>query len=201
MRRWWLAIVLLGGCGSTPATPAPTELDLTAELAAPVQLPTGISIAAANLHLSGIHAVSDRSSADPRTRVATLDLAMAGSASANLTAVPPALYSGLSFTLGDSMVPGIDLMGSYKTSRLHATISNAAVYVSCPDPLALAPGTHIGLRLEGDVSHWLDGVDLGTIATDNDDNGIVISQDDNAVMAARIQANVAGSFSLNCLPM
>jgi hypothetical protein len=199
--RCWLAVVLLAGCGSAPATPAPTELDLTADLAAPVQLPTGISIAAANLHLIGIHAVSDRSSSDPRTRVATIDLAMAGSSSASLSAAPPALYSGLSFTLGDSTAPGIDLMGSYKTSRLHATIANAQVYVSCPDPLALDPGTRISLALHGDVSHWLDGVDLGSIATDNDDNGIVISADDNAAMAARIQANVAGSFSLDCLPM
>ena len=123
---------------------------------------------------------------------------MGGTAAATLPSVPPALYSGLRFTLGDAMTPGAELMGAFGTKRLHLMLSNAPVYVSCADPLPLDPGGRVELLLHADLAHWFDGVDIASAMADPDDNGILISADDNAVLAARVKANVEASFQLEC---
>jgi hypothetical protein len=188
---------LLVGCGaSQPA--APTALVLHAEFAAPSRSVPRLAVATAALHLVDVVAVSDRSSSDGRARVATLDLPMAGAADVELTRVAPALYSGLEFALGDADTPGIDVTGALDTQHLHATLSSSAVYVSCPTPLALAPAARVQLDLHVDPSGWFDGLDLASAMTDSDDNGILISSDDNAKLAERLLANALATFVLDC---
>jgi hypothetical protein len=195
-----VAAASLVACGSPAAPPAPSALDVQGDFASPGTAPPNLSFASAQLHLVDIHAVSDRSSSDPRTRVAALDLPLAGAASATLPSVPPALYSGLRFTLGDALTAGLDLMGAFGKTRLHVLLAGASVYVSCADPLPLDPGGAVQLQLHADMSHWFDGVDLASAAADSDDNGLIVSADDNATLAARIEANLEASFRLDCAP-
>ncbi len=196
-----LAVAAVTACGSPPATPVVSTLTVSGDFAAPTQPPPGLSIATAALHVVELGAVSDRSSSDLRTQVEALDLAMAGTVTATLPSAPPALYSGLRFTLGDAMTSGVDLTGAFGTARLHVMLSNAPVYVSCADPLPLDPGGRVELLLHADLAHWFDGVDLTATTSDSDDNGILISADDNPVLAARITANIEASFQLDCRSM
>jgi hypothetical protein len=188
------------GCGGAAATPGATVLAVDADFAAPATLPAGLSVATAQLHLVSLVAVSDRSSSDARARVAELDLPMAGTAAATLAAAPPGLYSGLAFVLGDGDAPGIDIEGTVNDLRLHVTLAHSLVYATCPDPLQLDPGGRVMLSLHADPSGWFDGVDLSTVMQDSDDNGVLISDDDNAALAARILANARQSFILDCAP-
>jgi hypothetical protein len=188
---------LLVGCGASPPA-SPTALGLHAEFAAPSRAAPPLSVATAAIHLVDVVAVSDRSSSDGRARVATLDLPMAGATDVELSGVAPALYSGLAFALGDADTPGIDVAGALGTSHLHATLSSGAVYVSCTTPIALAPAARVHLSLRVDPSGWFDGLDLASASADTDDNGIIISSDDNAGLAERLLASALATFVLDC---
>ena len=70
--------------------------------------------------------------------------------------------------------------------------------VGCPSPVRLDPGQRAQLTLGADPTSWFDGLDLGSAASDVDDNGIVISDDDNRPLAMALRANVLASFALDC---
>src|SRR5581483_8118060 len=139
--------LFLAACSSGAGGPPATTLALHASFSAPGANTSGVSVATADLHLISVEAISDRSSSDARARVPLIDLAMAGSSDSRLTGVAPALYSGLSFALGDSDGDGIEIEGAFGTTKLHASISAPSVFVSCNAPLTLAPGGTVRLTL------------------------------------------------------
>jgi hypothetical protein len=189
---------LLSACGSGSSSLPPTTLALHAQFAAPSAPTPNLSVATAELHLYGIEAVTDRSATDGRARVDAIDLAMAGASDDKLSGVAPALYSGVAFALGDTDTFGVDLSGAFGTLKLHATLTAPSVYVSCDAPFELPPGGTVQLTLSADPTHWFDGVDLSTAMSDADDNGIILSSDDNADEAALLLAHVLDTFKLGC---
>jgi hypothetical protein len=192
------AALLLSACGGgSPALPA-TALGLHVRFAAPSQPNPSVSLATAQLHMLAVEAVSDRSTTDGRARVDEVDLAMAGASDTKLTGVAPALYSGVAFALGNVGDSGVDLTGAVGTNKLHATLSAPSVYVSCDAPLTLDPGGAVQLTLSVDPTHWFDGIDLSTLMVDSDDNGIILSSDDNADTAALLLGHVLETFQLAC---
>jgi hypothetical protein len=189
--------LLLSACGGSSGLPA-TTLTLHTTFGSPAPNSSGVSVATADLHLVSVVAVSDRSSSDARAQVPLIDLAMAGASDNRLTGVAPALYSGLSFALGDSDSAGVEINGAFGTEKLHASLSAPSVYVSCDAPLSLGPGGTVQLSLALDPTHWFEGLDLSKVMADADDNGINLSSDDNADVAALVLAHVLEAFKLGC---
>ena len=191
----WAVLVLWAGCGG-PAPASPYGILVHAGLAPLSQAPAGISIISAALHLRNVTAFSDRSSADPRAKLASLDLAIGAGADGSLAMAPPGLYSGLEFAIGDASTDGIDIVGTFMSLPLHVTVSGGPLDVECSIPVSLGRGRQIELTLAADLSHWFDGLDLGKARTDPDDNGIIISDDDNAPLGQALVGNFSASLEL-----
>jgi hypothetical protein len=197
MRRLAALAVAMVGCGSPPPPQPVHDLALHAELAA-LEPSSDISISAAHLHLTGVTAVSDRSSSDPRAQVAAIDLSAGDSLDEDLPAAPPGLYSAVELTIGDANAPGIDVQAVWQATAIHVTISGGAFDVGCASPVTVALGDRARLSLRGDPASWFAGVDLSGVESDADDNGIVIGDDDNAPQAAVFLSNVLASLTLDC---
>jgi hypothetical protein len=188
------------GCGS-PASAPVYGLALHAELQAPTQ-PTGdLSLTSAQLHLSAVAAVSDRTASDPRAGADSLTLSLGGAADQSWPSPPPGLYSGVTFTVGDGPDDGVDVVVVWRGERVHATVSGGPVDVFCAAPVAVQLGQKAQLSLSVDPSHWFDGLDLASATTDSDDSGVLISDDDNPALAEQLLANVGASFQLVCDPL
>ena len=195
----WAVLGLLAGCGG-PAPASRYGILVHAALAPLSQPPTGISIISAELHLRGVTAFSDRSSADPRAQLASLDLTIAAGADGSLETAPPGLYSGLELAIGDQATDGIDIVGTWMSLPLHITVSGGPFDVECALPVSLALGRQIELTLTTDLSRWLDGLDIAAATMDPDDNGILISDDDNAPLGQALVQNFSASLELGCAP-
>jgi hypothetical protein len=196
-----LAVCLLAaGChgSSGPAAPpSPPSLALELALAAPAAAVGDLEIAAAGLHVQSLTAVSDRSADDARARLDDLEVAMGGSIDA-LLSPPPGLYSRVNAVLDGADGIGVDLAGAWGGKSLHVQLAPGPFVVACASPARLDPGQRVQLRLRSDPGRWLDHVDLSQAVSDADDDGILISDDDNRPLAAAVRANVVASFTLDC---
>jgi hypothetical protein len=193
-------LVLAAGChGSSSATTplAPPSLALQLSLAAPTPANDMLQIATAGLHVRSLMAVSDRSADDPRASLADLDLSM-GDRLTEPLAPPPGLYSSVNLVLDGEAGIGIELAGAWNGAGLHVQLASGPFDVACPTPARLDPGQHITLALRTDPGAWLAGVDLTQALSDADDDGILLSDDDNRALGARVLANVLASFALDC---
>ena len=83
---------------------------------------------------------------------------------------------------------------------LHITVSGGPFDVECALPVSLALGRQIELTLTTDLSRWLDGLDIAAATMDPDDNGILISDDDNAPLGQALVQNFSASLELGCAP-
>jgi hypothetical protein len=198
MRHVWLALFLVGCGGSKPAAPA-GGLAVHVQLS-PSTVSNEVAIASAMLHVATLTAASDRAAADPRATASALELTLGGAADASLPTAPPGLYATVDARLGDSGEAAIDVQGVWHTARVHATIAAVAFDVGCQSPVRLDPGQKALLTLRSDPASWFAGIDLSAVASDVDDNGIVISDDDNRDLAKQLVADVVGSFALDCAP-
>ncbi len=159
-----------------------------------------ISVSTLKLHLTGVAAVSDRSSNDPRAQVSAADVDFGGTDDVSMPTAPPGIYSTVEWTLGDSTTAGIDLQGVAANQALHLQLISGPLTVRCDDPQSLAPGQRVQLTLSVDATHWFDGVDLSAVMEDEDDQGIILNMEDNAPLAIQILQNVINSFLLKCAP-
>jgi hypothetical protein len=196
-----LALCLLAaGChgSSKPAAPlAAPSLTLQLSLAAPSSANGNLQIATAALHVRSLMAVSDRTADDPRARLGDLDVAMGDRLDQQLTA-PPGLYSMVNMVLDGEAGIGIELAGAWSGAALHVQLASGPFDVPCRAPARLDPGQRITLALHTDPARWLAGVDLSQALSDQDDDGIVLSDDDNHALGALALANVLTSFQLEC---
>ncbi len=197
--RWWPAWILfiVAGCGNTSATAPVYDLTLHAELA-PLTPSGEVAISTARLFLSGVTAVSDRSSSDARARVASIALTPGDATDQDLPSAPPGLYSAVALMLGDASTPGLDVQAVWNEKPVHATLAGGPYAIACADPVALALGSRARLALSADPARWFDGVDLSGVTSDADDNGIVLSEDDNQPQANLLLINVVASLKLDC---
>jgi hypothetical protein len=156
-----------------------------------------VAIASVALHLSALTAVSDRSAADARATASDVALGLGDASDLTLPAAPPGLYSAVDTELAS---PGVDVQAVWNAARVHATLASTPFDVGCPTPARLDPGQRVELTLHADPAAWFDGIDLGDAISDVDDNGIVISSDDNRELALTLAANVVASFTLDCGP-
>jgi hypothetical protein len=187
----------LAGCHAATSAPAPGGLTMRVALAtAPIG--ADVAIASASMHLAELVAVSDRSAVDPRAALADVDLALGDTSELALPTAPPGLYSAVDARLGDSTDTGLEVQAVWNSARVHVTLTSAPFDVACANPVRLDPAERAQLVLGVDPSSWFAGIDLGSAASDPDDEGIVISDDDNDVMAAAFLANVTASFTLDC---
>ncbi len=198
MRLVLATLLFVAGChGAATAPPPAGALTLQLSLMAPAS--TGdVAIASAAMHLLSLVAVSDRSSNDPRATANDVDLGLGDMASLTLATAPPGLYSAVDARLGGSIDNGLDVQAVWHTARVHATLATAPFDVGCAQPVRLDPGAPAALELRADPSGWFAGLDLGNAVADVDDNGIVISEDDNRPLAEQLLANVLASFTLSC---
>jgi hypothetical protein len=201
MRALALCLVAAGCQGAANrAAPAAPSLAVHVAFAAPASSDGKLQIAAAELHLAAVTAVSDRSASDERARLRDVDLSMGAGTDALLSPAPPGLYSSVNALLGGSDGVGVDLAGAFGSTSLHVTLASAPFVVACPTAVRLDPDGRVQLSLRADPSHWFDGVDLTTAISDSDDEGILLSSDDNRVLADGVLANVIASFRLDCAP-
>ncbi len=152
------------------------------------------------MHLSALHAVSDRSAVDPRAAANDVDLALGDAVDVALPSAPPGLYSAVDALLGSSADIGLDVQAVWHTARVHATLYSAPFDVGCAAPVAVDPGHRARLDVQIDPTVWFSGLDLGSATSDPDDAGIVISPDDNRPLAMVLLGNVITSFTLDCAP-
>jgi hypothetical protein len=197
VRALALCCSLVAGCGAVAPQAGPAGVHVHLSFAAPDQPPGGMAVSSALLHLNGLHAVSDRSSSDPRAEVLDAQLALGDQLDIPLPAAPPGLYASVAGTLGGDD-EGVDLQGVWNGERVHVMLAGLPLAVRCANPAQLDHGHPIALTLATDPAHWLDGVDLSTSVSDSDDNGINISNDDNATLARLISDNVVRWFHLDC---
>jgi hypothetical protein len=198
--RAWALLLLLAGCHA--AAPAPAQPALLLRLSfAPLSGPAGtVTVTTAVLHLSQLVVVSDRATVDARTQLAAIDLAIGDELSEPLAQAPPGLYSMVNTELDNSDHIGIDVEGLYAGAPLHAMLDGGPFDVACATPVRLDPGMHAQLDLSVDMSGWFDGIDLKQALGDGDDNGLVISEDDNQPLATQLLQRVTQSFRLTCAP-
>jgi hypothetical protein len=191
-------LVAAGGChGHGHGTQPPAGLSVDVTLGAPTA--TGdVAIASVALHFGSVVAVSDRAADDARATLTDVDLSLGDSMPLTLPSAPPGLYSAVGARLGSSADFGLDVQGVWRTARVHATLTSAPFDVACATPVRLDPGGSAHLTLRADPTNWFDEVDLMSATSDADDNGIVISEDDNLPMARALLANVVASFTLDC---
>jgi hypothetical protein len=199
VRAWLVLLLFATGCDPMATSSAPYGLSLKLAFDAPAQPVGEVSVSSATLHLTGLRAVSDRSSSDARAWLDRADLALGDQMSAELPEAPPGLYAGLDAQVGGGEDEGVDLQGIYKNVRVHVTISSVRFDVGCATPAMLERGHPVELTISTGLTRWFDGVDLSAVSADSDDNGIIISADDNADLAALISDNIARSFQLDCV--
>ncbi len=194
-----LAALMLALAGCHASTPAPPVGGLTVHVSLATASTEGdVALASVAMHLAAVVAVSDRSADDPRAAMSDIDLGLGDTRDLTLPSAPPGLYSAVDAQLGGSADPGIDVQAVWHTARVHATLLSIPFDVGCPSPVRLDPGQRAQLTLGADPTSWFDGLDLGSAASDVDDNGIVISDDDNRPLAMALRANVLASFALDC---
>jgi hypothetical protein len=199
MRLAVLTLALAGCHASTTTAPATGGLTLHVALAT-ASTENDVAIASVAMHLVQLRAVSDRSAVDPRATAADIDLALGDTRDLALPTAPPGLYSAVDALLGSSADSGIDVQAVWHTARVHATLVSTPFDVRCETPVRVDPGLGARLAVQIDPTSWFSGIDLGSAASDPDDNGIVISSDDNPPMANAMLANVMASFTLDCAP-
>jgi hypothetical protein len=197
-----VALVLLAAAchGSSSALTPPTapSLAMRLSLPAPASTPGNLQVAAAGLHLQTVTAVSDRSADDPRAQLSDVDVAMGASLDAVLSPAPPGLYSSVNVVLDGPDGIGVDLAGAWGHTPLHVELRTDPFAVACAAPVRLDPGQRLQLGLHADPGRWLDGIDLSQAVSDSDDDGILLSEDDNHAIAVAVRANVVASFALDC---
>jgi len=193
------AVAVVAGCHGSTTPPPAGGLTLHVALAAP-PTDSDVAIASVALHLSALHAVSDRSAVDPRAAASDVDLALGDSVDLALPSAPPGLYSAVDALLGSSADTGLELQAVWHMARIHATITTASFDVACATPVSLDPGHRARLDVQIDPASWFAGLDLAGATSDPDDAGIVISADDNRPLELALLANVTASFTLGCAP-
>jgi hypothetical protein len=196
--RWLALLLATSGChAATTAAPAAGGLTMHVALAT---APTDgdVAIASASLHFGELVAVSDRSAGDPRAAMSEIALELGDARDLALPSAPPGIYSAVDTRLGTSAVAGLDVQGVWNGVRLHATLRGAPFDVACATTAGLEPGRRVELTLRADPAGWFDGVDLASTSSDEDDDGIVITDEDNAPLARALLANVIASFTLDC---
>ena len=198
MRLYALPLALtLAGCHAASSAPAPSGLVIHVSLAtAPTS--SDVAVASVALSLPSLTAVSDRSAADARATSSDVMLGLGDSADLALPSAPPGLYSAVDTQLGNAAGIGLELQAVWNAARVHATVTSPPFDVGCPTPVRLDPGHQALLTLRVDPASWFDGLDLQDAIGDADDNGIVISADDNLDLAQTLVANAVASFALDC---
>jgi hypothetical protein len=195
--RFAALVLALAGCHAASAPLAPGGLEVRVSLGT---APTDgdVAIASGTLRLGQLAAVSDRSAGDARASVQNLELGLGDSHGLTLSSAPPGIYSAVDAELGTSSDDGLTVEAVWNAVRVHVTLAATPFDVSCPSPARLDPGKRVALTLYADPASWFDGIDLSTAASDADDEGIVIGDDDNRPMAMAVRANVLASFLLDC---
>lgn len=198
--RLVLVTLLAAGCHGTGATPPlPSGIVLHVELMAPVQT-TNVAVASAAMHLGSVTAVSDRDAAAGRAATRDIDLMLGAASDVALPDAPPGLYSAVDAELGSAGQLGLDVQGVWRTLRVHATVASVPFDVGCASPVRVDPGVAARLSLRADPADWFAGLDLSSATGDTDDNGIVLSEDDNRPLLQALIANLTRSFALDCAP-
>jgi hypothetical protein len=187
----------MSACGNSPHPQQPYDLTLHGSLA-PLGPQGAVAVSTIHLHLIDVSAVSDRSSGDARAQVASLDLQPGASVDHDLPNAPPGLYSALALTFGDSVEPGLQLEAVWNMMPVHVMIYGGPYDVACAQPAPLQLGRRARLSLALDPSTWFSTVNLARTTVDPDDNGIVLSNDDNEEVASSLLINVVGSLKLDC---
>ena len=196
----FVALVLAlaaAGCHGASNAPAPRGLVVHVSLAT---APTASSVAIASvaLNLPALTAVSDRSAADTRATSSDVALGLGDATDLPLPSAPPGLYSAVDTQLDSAAGIGLDVQAVWNAARVHATVASTPFDIACATPVRLDPGQQAQLTLHADPAGWFDGVDLTDAVGDVDDNGIVVSADDNEELAQTLVANVVASFTLDC---
>jgi hypothetical protein len=198
MRSVAALLFVLAGCHAA-SPPAPSVGGLSMEVTLSTASTAGdVAIASAALRLAQVVAVSDRSAADPRATMSDLDLALGDTRELALPIAPPGIYSAVDAQLGSSSDGGLDIQAVWNAVRVHVTLQTHQFDVACASPASLTPHGHVSLTLQADPAGWFDGLDLAGAASDADDEGIVISEDDNRPMAEMLLGNVLASITLDC---
>lgn len=193
-----LALLLaLAGCHAASAPPAAGGLAVHVALAT-ASTDSDVAIASVALHFGRVVAVSDRSASDARATLSEIELGLGDAQDLTLPSAPPGMYSAVDAQLGSSSDDGLDVQAVWNEVRVHATLSATPFDVSCPSPARLDPGRRVALDLRADPASWFHGLDLTTLVSDVDDEGIVISDDDNRTAAMALRNNVLASFTLDC---
>jgi hypothetical protein len=190
-------MLALAGCHAASSTPPPSGLVVHVSLAT---APTNgnVAIASVALSLPALTAVSDRSAGDARATSSDVTLGLGDSTDLTLPSAPPGLYSAVDTQLGSPAGIGLELQAVWNAARVHATITSPPFDVGCPTPVRLDPGHQAQLTLHVDPASWFGGIDLMDAVGDVDDNGIVISADDNQDLAQTLVSNAVASFTLDC---
>lgn len=196
--RFAVLALVLAGCH--PAAPvAPSGGGLTVDVALATAATDGdVAVASVALELGQIVAVSDRSAGDARATISDLELGLGDTRTLAMPVAPPGIYSAIDAELGTSSEDGVVVQAVWNQVRVHVTLTETPFDVACPTPARLDPGARVALTLRADPASWFDGIDLAGAASDADDEGIVISDDDNRTLAAALRANVLASFTLDC---
>jgi hypothetical protein len=187
----------LAACHSPPP-PQPAGVTVRIALPAPTGPANGVTISAAQLELVTVSAVSDRAVADPRATMTAVEVALGATVDRSLPSAPPGLYSAVELTAGQGLTVGADVAGYWMGQAVHGTVSSGPFDVGCATPIAVEPGTSALLSLGADTASWFAGIDLSLSKTDADDQGILLSDDDNVGLAAVLLSNVVSSFHLDC---
>jgi hypothetical protein len=130
--------------------------------------------------------------------VTQIDLALGDEVDRSLAAAPPGLYSAVELTAGRGVAVGVDVTGVWRGQSVHGTVSGGPFDVGCATPIAVEPGTVALLSLSADASGWFTGIDLSLTKSDADDQGILLSDDDNVALAGLLLSNVGASLRLDC---
>ncbi len=189
--------MILSACGNSPQSSEPYDLVLHGALA-PLGPQGAVAVSTVHLHLTNVSAVSDRSSTDARALVPSLDLQPGASVDHDLPTAPPGLYSALALDFGDSVEPGLMIEAVWNMNPVHVSLYGGPYDVACADPAPLELGRRARLSLSIDSSTWFSTVDLNRTTVDPDDNGIVLSNDDNEQVGNALLINVVGSLKLDC---
>lgn len=197
MRVSLFTVLILSACGNSPHPSQPYDLTLSGALA-PLGPQGDVAVSTVHLHLTNVSAVSDRSSSDGRAQVASLDLQPGASVDQDLPTAPPGLYSALALDFGDSVEPGLSIEAVWNMMPVHVSLYGGPYDVACDSPAPLELGRRARLSLSIDSSSWFSTVNLRRTSVDPDDNGIVLSNDDNSDVAMSLLINVVGSLKLDC---
>ena len=158
-----------------------------------------VAIASVAMELGEIVAVSDRSAGDARATLFNLELGARRHPRAGAcrwrrrASTAPSTCSSARRAKTPSSVQAV-----WNAVRVHVTLGRRRSTSAVRARSRLDPGARVALTLRADPASWFDGIDLGAAASDADDEGIVISDDDNRPMAETLRGNVLASFALDC---